>query len=81
MPTFGNIKVEPKRFAACQRKERMHQSVDPPLPARQNVTSTNNRHYVIPGLRNRFEAAILPRLLPRAAVARLVGVLSCRLYA
>jgi short-subunit dehydrogenase len=40
----------------------------------------DNRHFVIPGLRNRFESAILPRLLPRATVARLVGALSRRIY-
>ena len=40
----------------------------------------NKRHYVIPGLRNTFESAVLPRLLPRAVVARLVGSLSKRIY-
>jgi uncharacterized protein len=39
-----------------------------------------NRHYVIPGLRNTLESALLPRLLPRSLVARLVGTLSQRAY-
>jgi uncharacterized protein len=39
-----------------------------------------NRHYVIPGLRNTLESALLPRLLPRSLVARLVGTLSQRVY-
>jgi short-subunit dehydrogenase len=39
-----------------------------------------NRHYVIPGLRNMLESALLPRLLPRSTVARLVGSLSQRIY-
>lgn len=40
----------------------------------------NKRHYVIPGLRNTFESAVLPRLLPRSVLARLVGTLSKRIY-
>lgn len=39
-----------------------------------------DRHYVIPGLRNRFESGVLPRLLPRSIVARMVDTISRRLY-
>lgn len=39
-----------------------------------------NRHYVIPGFKNSFESNILPRLLPRAAMATLVGLVSQRVY-
>ncbi len=39
-----------------------------------------NRHYVIPGFRNNFESRFLPRLLPRAWVAKLVGNVSQKIY-
>lgn len=40
----------------------------------------HNRHYVIPGLKNNIESGLLPRLLPRSLVAKLVGVLSQKVY-
>jgi uncharacterized protein len=40
----------------------------------------HDRHYVIPGFRNSFESNILPRLLPRAAIATLVGIFSQRAF-
>ncbi|MBW4470277.1 MAG: SDR family oxidoreductase [Stenomitos rutilans HA7619-LM2] len=40
----------------------------------------HNRHYVIPGFRNSFESNILPRLLPRAVLATLVGSVSQRAF-
>ncbi|MBW4582779.1 MAG: SDR family oxidoreductase [Tildeniella nuda ZEHNDER 1965/U140] len=40
----------------------------------------HNRHYVIPGFKNSFESNILPRLLPRAAMAALVGTVSQRAF-
>lgn len=39
-----------------------------------------DRHFVIPGLRNRFESGVLPRLLPRSIVARMVDTISKRIY-
>jgi uncharacterized protein len=39
-----------------------------------------DRHYVIPGLKNSFESNILPRLLPRGVLARLVGSVSQRAF-
>lgn len=39
-----------------------------------------DRHYVIPGLKNSFESNILPRLLPRAAMATLVEIVSQRAF-
>ncbi|MBW4662497.1 MAG: SDR family oxidoreductase [Drouetiella hepatica Uher 2000/2452] len=39
-----------------------------------------DRHYVIPGFKNSFESNILPRLLPRAAMAALVGSVSQRAF-
>jgi short-subunit dehydrogenase len=39
-----------------------------------------DRHYVIPGFKNSFESKILPRLLPRAAMAKLVGIVSQRAF-
>lgn len=38
------------------------------------------RHYVIPGFKNSFESNILPRLLPRAAMATLVESVSRRAF-
>jgi hypothetical protein len=40
----------------------------------------HNRPYVIPGFKNSFESNILPRLLPRAAMATLVGSVSQRAF-
>lgn len=40
----------------------------------------HNRHYVIPGFRNNLESRFLPRLLPRALVAKLVGSVSKKIY-
>lgn len=39
-----------------------------------------NRHYVIPGFRNTFESLVLPRLLPRAVIAKLVANISQQLF-
>jgi short-subunit dehydrogenase len=39
-----------------------------------------NRNYVIPGFRNNLESLFLPRLLPRAVVAKLVGSISQKIY-
>ncbi len=39
-----------------------------------------DRHYVIPGFKNSFESNILPRLLPRAALATLVDIISQRAF-
>lgn len=44
------------------------------------VALEHNRHYVIPGFRNNVESRFLPRLLPRALVAKLVGSISQRIY-
>lgn len=38
------------------------------------------RHYVIPGFKNSLESSILPRLLPRAAMATLVDSVSRRAF-
>ena len=40
----------------------------------------HNRHYTIPGFKNSFESNILPRLLPRAAMATLVERVSQRAF-
>ncbi|MGD1858660.1 MAG: SDR family NAD(P)-dependent oxidoreductase [Leptolyngbyaceae cyanobacterium] len=40
----------------------------------------HDQHYVIPGFKNSFESNILPRLLPRAAMANLVGSVSQRAF-
>ncbi|MBX9254947.1 SDR family oxidoreductase [Desmonostoc muscorum CCALA 125] len=39
-----------------------------------------NRHYVIPGLRNTLESNVLPRLLPRVALAKLVSSISQKVF-
>ncbi len=39
-----------------------------------------NRHYVIPGFRNTFESLVLPRLLPRAVIAKLVARISQQIF-
>ncbi|KAB8330410.1 SDR family oxidoreductase [Scytonema tolypothrichoides VB-61278] len=39
-----------------------------------------NRHYVIPGFRNTLESNILPRLLPRVAMAKLVSSISPKAF-
>ncbi len=39
-----------------------------------------NRHYVIPGFRNTFESLVLPRLLPRAVIAKLVASISQQIF-
>ncbi|MBD3887347.1 SDR family oxidoreductase [Phormidium tenue FACHB-886] len=40
----------------------------------------HHQHYVIPGFKNSFESNILPRLLPRAVMATLVGSISQRAF-
>jgi uncharacterized protein len=39
-----------------------------------------NRHYVISGFRNTFESLVLPRLLPRSVIAKLVASISQQLF-
>lgn len=36
----------------------------------------SNRHFVIPGIQNNFESRVLPRILPRSILARLVAKIS-----
>ncbi len=40
----------------------------------------HDQHFVIPGFKNSFESNILPRLLPRAVMATLVGSVSQRAF-